>query len=1080
MLRCRATIPVFLMGLLAAGSVRAQTVTLSAVHPLDTDCGTLPNTWPQLPGTYLYFPGLTAHWAITVDLARSTEVRGGVVEFRPKGDWLRLLCDPATHTLPGTSYVLVCTDFGGPPSDGFIRIENITVPAMTPVTILLQTEVLASTPLWTTMTETALFTSTATGTINSNSASILVRPPVPAPVTTVKTVSDVNGGAVLPGDELQYALNINYAGCFGFTKEPVHLIDTLPPELQFVRIDNCFSNPAFTNCWYDPVLRQVHVDSYQPERSIDDETARFTVRLAPTASAGVEICNQALANGWELSDDDPFDATPDAPTCIRVDGSGSSLAITKTMVDLGNGNRFLDVGEAVRFEITVSNGGDQAANNVRVRDVLPAGLAGFDPAAVAVSIASGANASTAAPSGAGSGIMDWTGLQVPPFTSITITFTATATASAASPLCNSAELTSGTRVLASDDPATGVLGDATCMAVLRPGLPPTDCAVRELAGGQYHTVALKLDGTLSVWGDNFYGQLGDGSFSDRLRPTSVGLALPVIDVAGGLRHTLAVTNDGKVWAWGDNAWGELGNATFANYSVPVEIPGFGNVAAVAAGYMHSLAVKSDGTVWAWGYNSRGQLGTGGTSSSAVPVQVPGLANCVAVAAGAWSSMALDASGRVWTWGDNFYGQLGDGTFTRQLSPQRLNTPTGIRQISGKGYHALALENAGGVWAWGFAETGQLGTGSTTSTSTPARLFIAAVDSIDTGATHSLALVGGALWVWGDNARGQLGTGSGGCICEIPQPLSIPPPPVCDQAGTPVLVPGIVNLQFMAAGGEHTVAVQPDTTMYSWGRNSEGQLGTQSRSCSIQPIVSVGTCSVSIEVDPARPAAPSDSCATMAGNMDGQNEPGERVSIDLGIRNVGGTAADGFPLILAVLRPPAPAGVVYVQDRIDYLPSPLPAGSSGTPSGPFVIDLDPAIACPSDVFLTIDIVTLQGSFPIDVTIPVGPSCVEACVPADCQPNLRKIAQLKMVRQGGAPHLYWDVELSALTGYRAYGVDSKTLIPFANLAATPRQLECETLATPANDCVASTPVLSGPTPYFYQLLGVCTGGLEGPIE
>ena len=80
----------------------------------------------------------------------------------------------------------------------------------------------------------------------------------------------------------------------------------------------------------------------------------------------------------------------------------------------------------------------------------------------------------------------------------------------------------------------------------------------------------------------------------------------------------------------------------------------------------------------------------------------------------------------------------------------------------------------------------------------------------------------------------------------------------------------------------------------------------------------------------------------------------------------------------------------------------------------------------------------------------------------------------------PHLYWDIEPNALTGYRAYGVDLKTLIPVANLGATPRQLECETLTTPANDCLGGTAIGSGLTPYFYQLLGVCTGGLEGPID
>ena len=36
-------------------------------------------------------------------------------------------------------------------------------------------------------------------------------------------------------------------------------------------------------------------------------------------------------------------------------------------------------------------------------------------------------------------------------------------------------------------------------------------AIKTIAAGSGHTVALKTDGSLWAWGDNTYGQLGDGT-----------------------------------------------------------------------------------------------------------------------------------------------------------------------------------------------------------------------------------------------------------------------------------------------------------------------------------------------------------------------------------------------------------------------------------------------------------------------------------------------------------------------------------------------------------------------------------------
>ena len=69
----------------------------------------------------------------------------------------------------------------------------------------------------------------------------------------------------------------------------------------------------------------------------------------------------------------------------------------------------------------------------------------------------------------------------------------------------------------------------------------------------------------------------------------------VVAIAAGEYHSLAVKADGTVVAWGDNSEQQCG--------VPV---GLAEVVAVAGGGAHSLALKSDGTIVAWGANWQGQ------------------------------------------------------------------------------------------------------------------------------------------------------------------------------------------------------------------------------------------------------------------------------------------------------------------------------------------------------------------------------------------------------------------------------------------------------------------------------------------
>jgi alpha-tubulin suppressor-like RCC1 family protein len=202
--------------------------------------------------------------------------------------------------------------------------------------------------------------------------------------------------------------------------------------------------------------------------------------------------------------------------------------------------------------------------------------------------------------------------------------------------------------------------------------------VVQVAGGDFHSLALKNNGTVWVWGDNGNCQFGNGfPLSSSTVPVQVPAFTNVVAIATGRTHCLAIKNDSTLWAWGDNTFGQLGDSTTNLGCIPALVNGLSGIVAVAAGYGHTLALKSDGTVWTWGENDHGQLGDGNNTDRYFPVQVSGLFNVTAIAAGIYHSLIKKADGTVWAWGENQAGQLGIGNNNSSTIPVQI---TGLCQI----------------------------------------------------------------------------------------------------------------------------------------------------------------------------------------------------------------------------------------------------------------------------------------------------------------------------------------------------------------------------------------------------------------
>ncbi|MFZ3089202.1 MAG: Ig-like domain-containing protein, partial [Nitrospirota bacterium] len=338
-----------------------------------------------------------------------------------------------------------------------------------------------------------------------------------------------------------------------------------------------------------------------------------------------------------------------------------------------------------------------------------------------------------------------------------------------------------------------------------------------VAAGTDHTAALKSDGTLWTWGDNSKGQLGNGNTTgtDSNVPVQIGSATDWIAIAAGKDHTLAIKRNGTLWAWGRNYYivtgGQLGLGDKLNRFAPTQVGADTNWAHVAAGSYHTVAVKTNGTLWTWGENSQGQLGLNDTAERLFPTQVGTDTNWAFSAAGTTYTVAIKTDGTLWTWGENYYGQLGNGDTTGIdiLAPTQIGTDTNWAFAACGWYHTVAIKTNGTLWAWGENGFGALGLGDAVSRFIPTQVgtssnwvYVAAWNY------HTLGIKNdGTLWAWGYNWAGQLGVGDT-VTRRVPTPV-----------GTDT------DWAFAAeAGGGHSVAIKRNGTFWTWGSNTDGQLG----------------------------------------------------------------------------------------------------------------------------------------------------------------------------------------------------------------------------------------------------------------
>ena len=385
----------------------------------------------------------------------------------------------------------------------------------------------------------------------------------------------------------------------------------------------------------------------------------------------------------------------------------------------------------------------------------------------------------------------------------------------------------------------------------------------QVSAGYYHTAAVKNDGTLWTWGLGTSGQLGDNSISSKSSPVqTIASGNTWLQAACGNTYTAAIKTDGTLWTWGLGTSGQLGDSTSISKSSPVQTITYGtNWKQVSCGSVHTVATKTDGTLWTWGADTNGQLGDNTIVAKSSPVQtitsgyswkqaVAGFSLTMAIqneadvnlldqtlpsgatgstgstgatgsagtASGALTASQLgdylSTSTRLWAFGLGTSGQLGDNTILSKSSPiQTTAFGTNWKQISVSNHNltTTVVKSDGSLWSWGLGTTGQLGDNTILSKSSPVQTVAGGTTWLQSasGFAHTVAVKNdGTLWVWGDNATyGQLGDNT---VAPKSSPVQT------TAFGT--------NWKNVASGSYHCAATKTDGTLWTWGRNSSGQLG----------------------------------------------------------------------------------------------------------------------------------------------------------------------------------------------------------------------------------------------------------------
>lgn len=380
--------------------------------------------------------------------------------------------------------------------------------------------------------------------------------------------------------------------------------------------------------------------------------------------------------------------------------------------------------------------------------------------------------------------------------------------------------------------------------------------IERVTAGYNHTSVYDKDGNVYTWGKGENGELGNGeNFNSKeaklvgrnlVQANTLGLTLKkgetfdveanidyfnlFVDKTSQIEYSLQDTdlanidtNTGKLTTISAGRTAIIAREVGTNKKciIPLRILENSKIEPMAeTSGAHTIMLKSNGTVWTFGIGDGGELGTGKNQTSDEPAQAifPDGTEIIQVACGERHNLALDSQGNVWAWGTEAYGELGSTNQTIS-TPSKVPGLSNIKKIACGAHTSYAVTAKGEVYSFGLNENGEGGIGSYTSSIkvTKAKNLTGIID-IKAGKNHVIALKNtGEVYASGSNLYGELGRNS----------------VTTRKTKEFIKVPNLSNIVMVGAGDTHSMALDIDGNVWTWGSNLYKELGLNSIATSIQ-------------------------------------------------------------------------------------------------------------------------------------------------------------------------------------------------------------------------------------------------------
>ncbi len=328
--------------------------------------------------------------------------------------------------------------------------------------------------------------------------------------------------------------------------------------------------------------------------------------------------------------------------------------------------------------------------------------------------------------------------------------------------------------------------------------------------------AILDNGSLYAWGNNKDGQLGLGLTDEYVaynKKVDIPGKVKLIKCAGDNPTESAcyvITEDGALYVWGKNSYGQLGVGDEVNKNTPTKVNLPSKIKELITTGSSVYAILEDGSLYSWGYNYYGELGVGDEVNKNTPTKVNLPSKIKELITTGSSVYAILEDGSLYSWGYNYYGELGVGDEVNKNTPTKVNLPSKIKELITTGSSVYALMEDSSLYSWGNNESGRLGVGDEVNKNTPTKVNLPSKikELITTGSSVYALMEDSSLYSWGENIFGQLGVGD-----EVNK----------KNTPTKVNLPGKIK-ELITTNGSSVYALMEDSSLYSWGYNSYGQLG----------------------------------------------------------------------------------------------------------------------------------------------------------------------------------------------------------------------------------------------------------------